>query len=429
MTVSTSGRSRLRGDETWRSDLTRTGVWDVPQYWTTRAYSERSPFSAAEVSGAFAALREIYSHARTRRAMQRLERRSRHLERPRTRGGHAVDDGFLWRLLADPWSPSHSRLLALGLDVSACAAAKDKNLVKALLAGPVSFEGAAFEICVWAAMVRVGIRVDHEPLVREVARAQAEGRRPNNPDFAINVGLSYPTFLEVKRASAGDRLREESEWLIRLGMGSTRTAGIPTTLAMLDSFGGLQELDGGAWMRANFDRLLSIVEDTKVLLERTSETFPAVAIVEDCIRVEVKGRRDSVATGGALGLVVNSEREARRIVRSLLAEGVTQLPENHIGVILLDPGTAIDTDVVRREVGRWLAVEGAGYTHIAGVLIATREYANDLTVALTRVVPEWRPTAPPALRDSIAWDGLGLGLSWHALKRAGLWDDLVVDAT
>lgn len=400
-----STKEHVRGDDAWRIAMARTGAcFAPPPNWALPEHRNRSPYTPEELAGSFEALQEIFTPARARRIFRR-------------------DDDSMWQLFVDPWVAQQSRLVSLGLDARVCGAARSKSLVDALSGGRGSFEGACSEIAVYAALKRAEIPSVHEPLRRFRHQLMLAGQKPKNPDFVLDLGLGYPVFVEVKRAREGRRLRNEREWLIRFSFGAVKSARVPANIEMLDAYAELEERDDGAWMDANIDRLVAAVDEVKLSLS-TSEIFPAVAVVEDCIRVEVKGPPDSVATGGVLGLATNSMREARRVIRNLVTdEAVAQLPVARAGLVLIDPGFTIDPEILGKEIERWFTVEGDLYRNVLGILVLAREYYSEPAFLFTRVLPIWRQGAPGALRESPAWELLSYGLSWQELRRVGLCDE------
>ncbi len=377
----------IRGSDEWIAEMARSGGWSDPPFWLTPAYQRSSPWTPAETGSAFEVLKRIFSPKRTRSIFRRRL------------------DPYLRHLLADPWAAWMSPLLGLGLDSATCGAWQRKSWVDLLVADGESCRGATFEIAVAAALVRAGIPTTHEPL---------KGKHPKNPDFGIDVGRKV--LLEVKLSREGVRLREESDWLMKFSAVSDRTVGIEAHLELLEEFGRLQERDDGRWMRDNVDRLVGLVDEAKIRLA-SSSSYPATDVVESCIRVTVRAPRGTSGSTSVLGVPINSTREALRIVRNLLMDGATQVPEDRLGVILIDPGWGIEHEALVAEVQRWFQGDGACYPQVVGALMLSREYYANFTLALTRVSAAWRPEAPGDLRSSDAWDRLASGLSWHALRR------------
>ncbi len=400
--------------------MAQTGRWDVPKYWTTPAYQKVSPWTAVELDAAFAALRRIFDPERTKAIFAEDERLETLWEDRRRKGLKPKEnpkaERVMWPLFVDPWSAPVSQFLGLGLDAAACNAWMRESFIHGLTRDRTAFQSTCFEIAVYAALRQTGVSCLHEPL-RPNGRPAV--KNAPNPDFEIEVGNSSRYLLEVKRADEGDRASEEREWLTTLGMGTERTANIPYEIEQLDpEFGELQERDGGSWMRRNLLRLRDLVEDAKLTLVQ-SPTFPASTVVESCIRVTVRGPRNSVAGGGTMGVRMNSLRESKRILGSLLAKAVRQIPPDRPGIILLNPGWSVDSECIREEVRRWLisANEGVLYPQVFGVAIIARQYSLDYALALSVVMPVFRPSAPTELSESDVWGRLSAGLSLHELRR------------
>src|SRR4051812_46412795 len=116
----------MKGDAAWRDEIRRTGRWDRPRYWRTANYEKVSPWSRAELTSAFSALRLIFTPERTS-AMFEEDARLEKLWKDRAQRGlkprvHPKAERLMWPLFVDPWSPALSRFLGLGLDAAACEA-------------------------------------------------------------------------------------------------------------------------------------------------------------------------------------------------------------------------------------------------------------------------------------------------------------------
>lgn len=371
--------------------MAETGLWNDPPFWTTQAYLQASPWGAPELAAAFNALGLIFTTRRTRGIFSR---------RP--------VDGYLRVLLTDQHAPILSPLLELGLDAAVCRAWERRSWVDSLVADGRSFKGAAFEIAVASALVRMAVPTRHEPL---------KNIHPRNPDFAIGID-GREILLEVKLAREGDLVKEENDRLTKFVFGSDRALGIPGHLELLEGLDRLQDEQAGRRaLDENIARLVQLVDDAKIRLA-SSPTFPASEVLDGCVRVTVSGPRGTSGAVDVLGTPMNSTREAARIIQNLLVDGAGQIPEDRIGVVLIDPGSGIASDVMASEVQRWLGDEGGAYPQVTGVLLLSRQYFGDIyDLPITVVTPEWRDNAPDYLRQSDVWNRMTAGLSWADVCR------------
>jgi hypothetical protein len=373
----------MRGDVAWVDSVAQSGRWDDPPYWTSPEYLAKSPWGKERLAAAFAALRLIYTPKKARAIFRRR------------------DASSLYPLLTAALYAYQNPLVFLGIDAAECEAWKYKSLTDALTTSWASFEGAAFEIALFAALKRAKVSPVHEPL----ATTPPDGSDRKNPDFSVTVG-GRELLLELKLSRLGSAAQEQQGWLNRLAHSDDATADIPFDIETLPLFGELQERDGGSWMRGNFGRLRSLVEAAKERLVAVGP-FPAVEVIEHCIQLRVRGPRGSGANGGALGPWPNVVTEAERVIRNLVSEGATQIPADRTGVLVIDPGWSGDADSVCVEVRRWLDEEGVGYSQVVGVLVVARRRVLDLGLELTSLDSVWRVDAPNEIRDSAVWNWLG----------------------
>src|SRR5262249_557652 len=65
-------------------------------------------------------------------------------------------------------------------------------------------------------------------------------------------------------------------------------------------------------------------------------------------------------SSSVLGMPIDADREARRVVRNLLVAGASQIPHGQRGLVLIDVGRHVGAEWVQYECDRWLQDEGSG---------------------------------------------------------------------
>ncbi len=387
-----------RGSQSWLDDVAVTGRWWQPELWRDPEYLASSPWSEMRLESAFSVLTKLYSESEAKAAFSWvLEKdtleRSRRTNRP------------LWRLLACPWRPDLSPLLRLGIDAVDADLLGYSHLVRRLRADvPHEFNSARFELRCLAAFRNAGIEVAYEP-------STGTGK---HPDFRLRLTGDRLIYLDAKHAEEGAWAKEEQNWFWRLSMPQAdhledSARPISAHVRLTQKFQELQDTeDGRGFLRTNIDRIAAAIAEAKLRLASSGGPFPAVEIVDGLVEIKVLGPPGHTSSGSLMGVPTDSRREVARVVRGAVARSAMQLPPEHPGLVLLDPGMHAPSHLLVEEVTRWMGVEGAGYPNLAGVLVMAEvliEPEPGVLGRLEQIVPVWRDEAP-------AW------------VKAGPWQDL-----
>jgi hypothetical protein len=388
-----------RASHEWFVETAVTGRWWEPPFWEHPEYLADSPWSAARLSVAFKALKTLYTEQHAKAAFSWVAE-------PDVKEGARLRNRPLWPLLACPNRADLSALVRLGLDAADADVFAHPELVRKLREDITrEFKGARFELRCLAAFCNASIKVDYEPLA-------GTGK---SPDFGLK--LQGQLYIDAKHAEEGVWAKEEQQWFWKVSMPARPTSKpISAHVRLTEAFRQLQDHeDGRTYIRANIDRLASLVNPTKERLATSGGPFPAIDAIEGLIEVEVMAPPDAASSGSARGVPTDTRREVARVVRGAVARGATQIPSNELGIVLLNPGLHAPTHLLVDEVRRWMRAEGegAGYPNLIGVLVLAEmiwEPVKGVMGSIDGLVPIWRDEAPDWVQRG-PWETLSEALS------------------
>jgi hypothetical protein len=385
----------MRASHEWFLNTAITGRWWEPAFWECPDFLSSSPWELARFAPGYELLKKLYTEELTRSAFAWVAE-------PNKDRMHMLRDRPLWAQLADANRADLSGLVRFALDVLDAEVFAYPDLVRRLREDVYrEFKGARFELRCLAAFANANIEVDYEPLA-------AEGGK--NPDFRLN--LQEPLYIDAKHSDEGDWIKEEREWFWKLSILNPPSGrAISAHIGLTEEFRVLQDTeDGRVFIRANIDRLASLIAPTKERLADSGGPFPVAETIEGFIEVQVMGPPGQASSGSASGVSSDARREVARIVRGAITRGATQIPPAKLGIVLLNPGLHAPTHLLVEEVQRWINSEGEGADHpnLLGVLIVNQmlfEPIPGFVGYIDSLVPVWRPDAPEWVMDG-PWESL-----------------------
>ena len=376
---------RLSAD--WFPYVGKTGRLFESKYWRDPRYLEVSPWPKEELDKAFSALEKLYPPKDVIRIF-------------------SEDAPYLRKLLYDFVSPWFSVLVGLGFDLAVAQPWEYRELIHRLKKES-QFDGARFELSVWAAFIRAGIGIIYEPFRKQGSV---------NPDFKIRIGNGL--ILDVKHPQTSYDSQKEQELfekIVGVGVTAFSTPSIPAKVELTEGFREkLRDDDGCRWLFENASRIQEAVREKKVQLS-SSSSFPAVEIVEGLVKIEVMGPVGSSGASAYIGVKPDFVGEARRIVRGCLQSGASQIPSDHLGAILVKAEWNTTIEIVEKEVIRWFDQEGEAYDNIIGAILIG--WGSGIgSVVPERIINVWRPQAPPSYKNADIWGRFCDGLNWRNLN-------------
>jgi hypothetical protein len=254
--------------------------------------------------------------------------------------------------------------LQLGLDLDTVQPWDDTELLNRLR-NREHYNGAAFELSVWANLIRAGYQVQRTP----------QGPKRKLPDFAV-IFDHRRYVLELKDLELGDLdvLAEEVQQIFYSGAVDVTVPARAVTLLPSSSFCDTCLSDAGRKkIRESLDAL-AVAFLMKLLELERSGFEPGTYAVEPYGRIQIELQEQFPHGTFACRLVPETSawRSTKRIVNEI-AHASKQLPDNALGVVVINPRSFTQLEELGAELARKEAEKPSRFRNCAFVVVKLRD--------------------------------------------------------
>ncbi|WP_140855649.1 hypothetical protein [Myxococcus xanthus] len=258
--------------------------------------------------------------------------------------------------------------LRLGLDLDTVQPWRDAELLRRLR-NRETYNAAAFEVSVWANLLRGGCEVHRAP----------PGQRKKVADFAVVFDRRrYVIELKDLEHSDLDVLAGEVQELFHLG---GRVSPAPSRAVVLHPSKSFRDTclsdEGRTRIREDIDGVASAFH-TRLREINAGGFVPGLYAVEPYGHIEVSVQ-NQIPSGVFECRLVPETSDWRRVQRiaNEVAHASHQLPDSGVGVILLNVRAFAHLEALGTELARRVAEKPAKFRNCALVLVKLRERQND----------------------------------------------------